>query len=123
MGWLNRRELEERVLNEEGKINLDASLAEFSAYVGSKKKGNRNGFEQPTYNSLREGEKITIRDAVEQINKYGIGRFGIGRGYRNLPSMGVKRAEDLCRVFKSYGLIKGEVKRYGYSYYYFKSPD
>lgn len=123
MVWLSRKELERRVLNEKGRINLDASLAELSAYVDSKKTGNRNGFEQATCNSLREGEKITIRDAVEQINKYGIGRFGIGKGYRNLPNMGVKRAEDLCRVLRNYGIIKGKVKRYSYSYYYFESPD
>lgn len=114
MVWLSRKELEERVLNEKGRINLDVSLADFAAYVGSKKTGKENGFEQPTYNSLREGEKVTIRDAVEEINKYGIGRFGIGRGYRSIPVMGVKRTEDLCRVLKRYGLIKGRVKRYRY---------
>jgi hypothetical protein len=112
MSWLSRKELKERVLNEAGKINLDASLADFAAYVGSKKIGKENGFEKATYNSIREGENITLRYAVDEIKKYGIGRFGIGRGIRSLPNMGVKRTEDLCRILKSQGLIKGRIKRY-----------
>lgn len=112
MSWLSRKELEEIVLTGNGKINLGASLAHFANYIGYKKAGNRNGFENATYNSLREGEKVTIRDAVEEINKYGIGRFGIGRGYRSIPVMGEKRTEDLCRVLRTYGLIRGRIKKY-----------
>lgn len=123
MSWLSRKELEKIVLKGNGKINLDTSLEHFANYIGYKKAGNKDGFENATYNSIRQGEKVTLRYVVDEINNYGIGRFGIGRGIRSLPNMGVKRTEDLCRVLKSYGLIKGRVKRYGYSYYYFKSPD
>ena len=109
---VNRKVLERMVLTKEGKINLDAPLADFALYVGYKKAGNKNGFEKATYNSIREGENVTLRYVIEEFKKYGVGRFGIGRGIRSLPAMGEKRAEDLCNVLSKYGIIKGKVKKY-----------
>lgn len=112
MAYLTRKELERTVLTKEGNINLDASLHDFAIYVGYKKEGNRNALNRPTYYSVYEGSDITLKTVIDEIKNYGIGRFGIGRGYKKLHAMGIKRTEDLCRVLRNYGLIKGRVKRY-----------
>ena len=49
MGFLTRRELEERILDENGRLKPDTLLKDFVQYVGFRRKGKKEGLSFVAY--------------------------------------------------------------------------
>ncbi|MBI2129913.1 hypothetical protein HYU07_06815 [Candidatus Woesearchaeota archaeon] len=99
---MSKEELEKRVINKEGKINLDASIKDFIEYVGYKSGGDKNGFRMPrTYYCLLDGpHNIKTLRELEKFREEGIGRSPLAE----ISQFGKKCSEDLNDVLTKFGI-------------------
>lgn len=107
IAFLTMKELEKRILDEEGKLRPNILLKDFVQYVGYRKSGKEEGLSFRAYWYFRRfGERITIED-LEKIREYGMKRLGI-------IGIGKTKTEELNRELLKYGVepVPWTTKRY-----------